>query len=743
MRTLVVVESPNKVAKVAKCLGHGFSVVATVGHFRDLPRAGLGVDLTTFTPQYETMADKASVVSKLKEAVRGAHAVLLGTDADREGEAIAWHVAQVLGLPSPRRIRFQEITPTALKRAVAQASPLDAHLVDAQQARRVLDRLVGYQVSPLLSVLGPHHSAGRVQSAALHLVVEREKLREAFKPESFWTVTANYALGFAAKAATQDAKGEWAPARFRSAPDAEKVAHVSRSNPHVLEALDTKATERVPRPPFTTSTLQQAASAQLGFQPAETMKLAQALFEKGAITYHRTDSVSLSDEAVAMARAFLERDYPEALPEKPVKYRNADSAQEAHEAIRPTAMELEPDVRLTEEEEALCSLINKRFLACQCRPARIDVTVARVATGEVRFVARGSVVRFPSFLRYLAEDETTAAAKHEGVTEEDARLPSLQLGQKLELGAIDVRGDKTKPPPRFTQATLVRELQRTGIGRPSTFASTVTLLFERRYLCEEKKAVAPTPRGRLVDGALSAAFPDVVATQYTADLEKQLDDIAAGNLPWRRALAEWHVGFARHLSVAAEVVQRFAAGNRELLDAVGEAPKTTGKKCPTCGKELLLRHGANGPFLACSGWPACTYKADPSARPSSKSCPKCGGGMVEQDGKFGRYARCNRVECDGRQDASISTGEPCPRCGAPLKDKGAFLGCSSYPGCSFTVDAKALAGAKKSNIQCPKCGRLMVPRKGPKGPFLACLGYPNCRHTAEVAPKKRSVARAQ
>lgn len=739
-KRLVVVESPNKIAKVSKCLGPEFTVVATVGHFRDLPESQLGVDVSSFTPQYETLPGKAAVVSKLREAARGVSEVLLGTDADREGEAIAWHVAQVLGLTSPRRIRFQELTPAALRKSVAAAGPLDLHLVDAQQARRVLDRLVGYQVSPLLSVFGPHHSAGRVQSAALHLVVEREKAREAFNPEAYWTVTASYALGFKAQAAASDAKGVWSPARFRKQAEAERVAEQARASHHRVEALDTKPTERHPQPPFITSTLQQAASAQLGMAPAETMAVAQALFEKGAITYHRTDSVALSEEAIAMARTFLQRDYPEALPEKPVKYRNGDAAQEAHEAIRPTAAQLESDAHLSEREELLYSLINRRFLACQCRPARLEITTARIAAGEARFLAKGSVVRFPSFLRYLAEDEVTAAAKHEGAAEDDASLPPLKLEQQLAHTGVLARGDKTKPPPRFTQATLIRELQRTGIGRPSTFAATVTLLFERRYLLEEKKAVVPTPRGRLVDGALGAAFPDLVATEYTARFEAQLDEVAAGKTKWKVALAAWHTGFARQLAGAADLLQRFARDNAALLDAVAEAPKSTGKKCPQCERELLLRHGSKGPFLACTGWPSCEYRADPSARPSAAKCPKCTAAMTEQDGKFGRYARCSKPGCDGRVDLSVTTKEACPRCDAPLKDKGAFLGCSNYPSCNFTVDAKALAHARKTGAACPKCARLMVQRKGAKGPFLACIGFPECKHTAEVPSKTRKAA---
>ncbi len=742
MKRLVVVESPNKIAKISKCLGPGFVVVATIGHFRDLPERELGVDVPSFALKYVTLPGKEGVVAKLREATRGAAEVLLGTDADREGEAIAWHVAQVLGLSAPRRIRFQEITPGALKKAVAAAGPLDLNLVDAQQARRALDRLVGYQVSPLLSVFGPQHSAGRVQSAALHLVVEREKAREAFKPVAFWTVNATYREGFTAMVAERNPKGEWVNARFLEQARAARALAAVKSSPHEVEALETKPREQRPQAPFTTSTLQQAASSQLNLAPADTMATAQALFEKGLITYHRTDSVALSDEAIAMARDFIARDCPAVLPEQPVRYKNSDAAQEAHEAIRPTALQADPEVRLSETEESLYSLINRRFLACQCRPALLDVTTARVAAGGERLLAKGLVVRFLGFRHYLAEDETTAAKAHEGEAEDERALPKLERGQALALTDAKAKGDATKPPPRFTQATLIRELQRTGIGRPSTYAATVTLLFERRYLLEEKKAVAPTPRGRLIDGALSAAFPDVVATDTTARLEVQLDEVAAGKRRWKAALGDWHTGFAAQLAAAAVGLQRFARDNAALVESVGEASKGTGKPCPKCQKELILRYGSKGPFISCSGWPACDYRADPSARPSALKCPTCAAPMVEQDGKFGRYARCTVSGCTGRVDQSATTTETCPRCSSPLKDKGAFLGCSAYPKCTFTVDTKALAQAKKSGAVCPKCGRPMVQRKGARGAFLACVGYPECRHTAEVPSKKKAVSRA-
>lgn len=737
MTILVVVESPNKIPKISKCLGPGFRVVATVGHFRDLPENELGVDLSTFTPHYVTKADKAAVVAKLKKEACDATEVLLGTDADREGEAIAWHVASVIDAKGPKRIRFQEITPAALKKAVASASVLDQHQVDAQQARRVLDRLVGFQVSPLLAVLGTGHSAGRVQSAVLHLVVTREKAREAFVPVEYWLVQAKYAEGFVGKVATLNEKKRWVVTRFKTKREAEAAAMAAQTSRHTVSALETQPIVQRPPPPFKTSTLQQAASAQLQLNPTETMALAQSLFEKGAISYHRSDSLTLSDEAIEMAREFLRRDAPELLPEAPVRYKNKDSAQEAHEAIRPTALVLR-DVVLTPKEETLFSLISRRFLACQCKPALLEKTTAHVEAGQLHLIVSGTIVRFDSFRRFAVEDD--GIADPDGDNQVDAPLPALMVGQSVTVSQMTSSGDKSKPLNRFTQATLVHEMERTGIGRPSTFDSTVATLIARRYIVEEKKTVAPTPRGRLVDGALEVAVPGLVETSYTAEMESALDQIATGKRRWKDSLQHWYGGFEAHLRDAQSALRAFVEAHPAELAALGdEVPKPTGRPCPRCQSELLQRKGRHGLFLAC---PSCKFMADSSSRPHAHPCPKCAGPMHEVDGKFGRRARCVVEGCAGVVDLALMTKEMCPRCEKPLKDRGAFLGCSDYPSCNYTVDAKALAKARKSGCSCPKCGLPVVERKGSKGRFLSCTGFPKCRHAASL-PGKPEVARAR
>lgn len=745
MTRLMVVESPNKIGKVQKCLGPGWRVVATVGHFRDLPTAALGVDTTTWNATWVVDSQKQSVVERLKEAAARAEGVFIATDGDREGEGIAWHVLEVMGQHgrNARRVKFEALTAEVIQRAVAGAGSLDRNLVAAQQARRMLDRVVGYCVSPLLRPFGGNHSAGRVQSATLHLVVAREKEREAFRAVPYWTLTAHYREGFFARWAEQDSSGRWVPARFSTQAAALAAEAELRSGTHEVQDLESSRVERRPKPAFTTSTLAQAASAELGFVPGRTMALAQVLFEAGAITYHRTDSVTLSADAVAMAREWLAGNHPACLPPEPVVYRNADSAQEAHEAIRPTAIVLDAETRVEPDAELLFSLIARRFLASQCRPAVFERSVARISVGRHMLVASGQVLVEPSFLAFMEEDEEAAAARAEADNpreRDDGRLPRLEVGQLLQLARVDRQGDETKPPPRFTQATLVREMERTGIGRPSTYASTVQTLFAREYLAELKKAVMPTPRGRVIDSVLELAFPSLVQSAFTAELERQLDEIALGRRGAAATLTTWHSGFARQLGSAAGVIGAWYSAHQQLVEEVSGAPRATGKACPRCGKELLLKTGAKGAFLACSGYAAsggCSYTADPTARSSTHRCPKCDGAMEEQEGRFGAWARCLTAGCDGRADAAVVTQHHCPLCNAALRDKGSFLGCTGFPACRFSVDKKAWERALKKGRSCPDCRRPLVERRGARGKFLACSGYPSCRHTEDAPAKAR------
>lgn len=778
---LVIVESPNKKATIKKYLGEGYEVLATAGHFRDLPKKDLGVDLVTFTPTYEVNEDKASFLAGIRKAAKDADTVYLASDADREGEAIAWHLVDELKLKKAQRIRFTEITPKALAAAVAAAGPVDQNLVDAQQARRVIDRLVGYQVSPLLAPFGRNHSAGRVQSATLHLVVTRELEREAHVATPYWTLTAKYANGLSAKYAPAKVEGD-EDTRIQSEEEAQAILARAKG-PHLVTAIDTKPTERKPKAPFTTSSLQQAASVALRLKPDATMELAQKLFEGGFISYHRSDSVAVSDDAAAMARTYLERVFPEAVPAERPTYKSKSSAQGAHECIRPTSLEHDVPEGLAGDELKLYQLIRSRFVASQCKPATLSSTTITITSGDTLWCARGTTVVFESFLRFLATDEDSSSTAAADAPE--PKLPAVAQHQVLELTTIESKRQETKPPPRYTEATLVKAMESSGIGRPSTFANTINVLFVREYLADEKGFVIPTERGRLIDSVLTAAFPALVAAEYTARLEETLDDVAEGKRPWRAELGAWYSPWEKQLSAAAPLFAAEAAKRPEL--AATDAPKPTGKPCPLCAKELFLRQGKKGPFLSCSGYPSCNYAADPSAKVSDRKCPKCSSPMNELDGKFGPYARCAKRECghivdlkpvkvsekrcpkcsgemheregkfgpyarcikegcDGLVDLKPPTSEKCPVCDGTMVDKGDFLSCTSYPTCKGSWDKKRLAEAKKNNRKCPSCKtRLLVTKKGPKGTFISCSGYPVCKHIEDAkeerSPKKASGGR--
>jgi DNA topoisomerase-1 len=730
---LLIVESPNKRAKIQKYLGPGYEVAATSGHFRDLPERDLGIDVASMTPSYEVHEDKTGMVSKLRAQARSAEQVLLATDPDREGEAISFHLHEVLGVAGALRVTFDEITEKAVKAAVAAPRKLNRPRVDAQQARRLLDRLVGYQVSPLLKVFGPQHSAGRVQSAVLHLVVAREKEREAFKQQTYWTLTARYGEGFSAKVADVNDKGELVERRIATEVEARALAKAAEGA-HIVQGLKTVPVIRKPKPPFTTASLQRAASVQLNLKPDRTMELAQKLFEAGHISYHRTDSVTVSDDAIQVARAHLAKTYPEALPPEPVRYTNKGAAQAAHEAIRPTSLEVDVPEGVAGEGLDLYRLIVARFLASQCKPAQLEQTTVSIASGTTTWRARGTVVRFPSFLKFLSGDEDDEAKEGE----EQSRLPALSPSQVLTLAGIDVKKQLTQPPPRYTQASLIQAMERLEIGRPSTYAPSVGVLFERRYIEEEKKKLAPTTRGRTIDHALELAFPDLVRADYTAKMEKNLDAIEAGQLSWKPELLRWYRDFSAQVQRAGKTFAAEIARSPALAE---EAPKPTGKQCPLCKSDLVLRQGAKGAFLACTGYPKCSYSADPSAKASDLPCPKCKGPTEEREGQFGRFARCLAPACKATIDLSPAVaGIQCPTCAGPMRDRGEFYSCKRYPDCKGSLpklDPKALAKAVKAGKVCPECSKPLQKRKGQYGEFWGCTGYPSCRFIEKTA--KRAV----
>ncbi|MFZ5917565.1 MAG: type I DNA topoisomerase [Chloroflexota bacterium] len=678
-KTLVIVESPAKAKTIAGILGPGYRVLASMGHIRDLPPKSLGVDTDKgFHPRYVIARGKQKTVSRLKEAAAAADAIYLATDLDREGEAIAWHVLQVLRLPgsvSVRRVTFHEITRPAVQAAFDEAGSLNMALVEAQQTRRILDRLVGYTISPLLwkHVRGAKGlSAGRVQTAALRLVVDREREIEAFVAVEYWSIEALLAqrlpdpLPFLAQLWRIDGKQP----DLKNRDDAQAIVQALEGALYWVEKVEQKRQQRRPWPPFTTSTLQQAAAKSLGFAPKLTMKIAQQLYEGvnlgaegrvGLITYMRTDSTHVAPEAQQAARELIERYWGEAYmpPQPPIYQTRVKSAQEAHEAIRPADPRRVPkqvQPYLDEAQHRLYTLIWRRFIASQMTPAVYEVTTALIPTSQgsqknrlpYLFRAQGRVLVFDGFLR-VYEEHIDAGEE----SQNDQMLPSLTPGEDLDLLELIPRQHWTKPPPRYTEASLIKELERLGIGRPSTFAAMVALIQERDYVRREQRILYPNPLGFTVCDLLLAAFPDLFDYGFTASMEQQLDDIAGGELERQTTLAR----FWADLSAALER----AAKEMPSVTLSREKAPPTGELCPQCGSALVRRKGKRGYFIGCSGYPKCTYIKPQANRAVGRKCPQCGGDLVQRSGKYGPFIGCANYPACKYVEKISPTREPSPK----------------------------------------------------------------------------------
>ncbi|MBT9253382.1 MAG: type I DNA topoisomerase [Brockia lithotrophica] len=708
---LVIVESPAKAKTIAKFLGRGVRVVASMGHVRDLPKSQLGVDIESgFTPKYITIRGKGSVLKELKERAKKAERIYLASDPDREGEAIAWHLAQYLGLDpnAPIRVVFHEITKPAVQASFREPRAIDQRLVDAQQARRILDRLVGYKLSPLLwQKVKRGLSAGRVQSAALKLVVDREREIEAFVPEEYWTLTAHLRASGGGEFHAEFVGFGEDKVSLRSREDVDAVLRRLEGAEFVVAAVETKPRRRSAPPPFTTSTLQQEASKRLGFRPARTMRVAQELYEGlpvgdegpvGLITYMRTDSTRLSPFAVEAGQAFIRETYGPEYVGQVSAGKKRENVQDAHEAIRPTDVRRTPEAvkpYLSRDQYRLYRLIWERFVASLMAPAVYNATSATLTAGEARFRASGSILVFPGFLRVYADAKEDASEK-----EEERALPPLSAGERLELLRFEPKQHFTQPPARYTEAQLVKAMEELGIGRPSTYAPTLETLTKRRYVVLEDRRLRPTELGRLVTELLEGHFPEIVDVRFTANLESQLDQIEEGGLPWRRVLEEFYAWFSERLREAERTIAR-----------VELAPQYAGENCPVCGRPLVVKEGRYGPFLACSGYPECTY-----TRPLLKSldipCPKCGQGvLVERRSRKGRvFYGCSRYpECDfvvwQKPDPS-----PCPVCGGLLVvERNQRLRCTS---CGATFTREELERGKT-----PEAGSSPLPAGADEGDF--------------------------
>jgi DNA topoisomerase I len=775
---LVIVESPAKAKTIQKYLGKGFTVEASLGHVKDLPKSTLGVDIDNeFETEYIVIPGKEKVVARLKKLALSADNIYLAPDPDREGEAIAAHLAEELGNGTKtkkkkkkkddqpdriRRVTFNEITKRAVQEAFEHPRAIDQHLVDAQQARRVLDRLVGYQVSPLLwDKVRRGLSAGRVQTVALRLIVEREREIKAFEKKEYWTIDAHLA---GPKSPAFDArfvgKGE-EKVEVNNAEDAEKIRAALEKADWRVRTVDRKERRRNATPPFTTSKLQQDSSRKLRFSVKRTMMIAQRLYEGvelgeegsvGLITYMRTDSTRVSSEALTEVREYIKSQYGDQyLPESPNTYKEKKEAQAAHEAIRPTSAMRHPDQikqHLKEDEYKVYKLIWQRFVASQIMPAVFDQTTvdidAKSGTETFWFRVTGSVLKFDGFLKVYEESKDV---KDEEEEELKHKLPPLEAGQKLTLKELKPEQHFTEPPPRYNEASLVKELEERGIGRPSTYSAILSTIQERQYVQKLGGKFTPTEIGLVVTDLLVENFRDIFDVQYTARMEEELDEIEEGKETWTNALAEFYKRFAKDLRYA-----------EKHMENIKRMEKPTDKKCERCGSPLVIKWGKHGSFYACSSYDkenpdSCTFtKENPINLPDLDSadiqettqeeyCENCGRVMVLKRGRFGQFMACTGYpDCkttrrldQGKKVPDIPLDELCPKCGRNMMIRhgrfGEFTACSGYPDCKYV----------KQNfigVKCPLCKEGdLVEKKARKGnTFYGCANYPKCKFTSAGKP---------
>ncbi len=729
--SLVVVESPTKVKTIQKYLDRGFVVKASLGHLKDLPKSKLGIDVKkNFAPQYVPVRAKAKTLEDLKKAGKKAKALYIATDPDREGEAIGWHIAQEIGLPPDRvyRVMFNEITEKAVKAAFKEPGRIDQKRVDAQQARRVLDRLVGYKISPLLwQRVRRGLSAGRVQSVAVRLICEREREIRAFVPQEYWSLHAYLAAAVPPEfvATLREKDGE----KLVPSTEAETQAVVAELGrlPFVVKSVDRGERRKNPSPPFITSTLQQDAARKLRFSASKTMMVAQQLYEGveidnggpvGLITYMRTDSPRVAADAQNEARDVIAARYgPDTLPDRPPVYRARKSAQEAHEAIRPSLLDHPPERlarHLTRDQRELYRLIWDRFLASQMRPALYDTLTVDVTAGPYLFRALGSALRSPGFMAVYIEapDESAAPAEEEA---EVSGLPPLEAGQRLGLVRLEPKQHFTQPPPRYTEASLVKELEEKGIGRPSTYAQILTTIQKREYVQRDRGSLSPTDLGETVNDLLVKAFPDIFEVAFTAQMEESLDEIEDGDQKWVETVRQFYKPFEADLKQAGIDMPDFKAG--ELTD----------ETCPTCGEgKLLNKWGRYGRFLACQRYPDCKYTRNPGdsaqaePEPAGIDCNLCGKPMVYKQSRFGRFIGCSGYpEC--RNIKPITLGIPCPLgCGGEVTERRSKRGRAYFP-CS-NADCKFVAWQRPVVAPCPKCGATFLTQRGGRGKrWVACV----------------------
>ena len=777
-KALVIVESPSKAKTINKYLGSSYKVLASVGHVKDLPKKEIGIDFDNdFEPTYQVIPGKEKVLKELRSAAKDVETIYVATDPDREGEAIGWHIQEELAGKGKNkkivhRLMFNEITKTAIQESIKHPTTIDKRLVDAQQARRLLDRIVGYQVSPLLwDKVRRGLSAGRVQSVALRLVVEREREILAFVPTEYWTIAANLSAALppafdarlfkigdkTVKISDFDKDPKKTEFHIKDKKQAAKIVAELEREQFVVGSVTTKEKKRNPVPSFTTSKLQQEASRKLRFTVRKTMQVAQKLYEGielgeegavGLITYMRTDSTRVADSALAEARELIGAQYgAQYLPEKAIHYRSKKDAQDAHEAIRPTSALRTPDSVasfLSKDELALYKLIWQRFVASQMMPALFDQTTIDIKAGKNYLLrATGSVLKFDGFLKVYEEGKDE---KDEEDEERALRLPQVKEGEVLKLNRVSPDQHFTEPPPRYTEATLVKALEEKGIGRPSTYASIMSVIQDREYVARKEGRFVPTELGVIVNDLLVESFDDLFNVQYTAHMEEELDEVEEGKMVWTDTLSEFYEKFTKDLAAAKENMRDVK--RQEIL---------TDEVCENCGSRMAIKFGRYGQFLACTNYPECKTTRDipkihdeggeeTAEAAAEETCENCGKPMVLKRGRFGQFLACTgypeckttrKIQKGGRIAApDVVLDEVCPKCGKNnlvIKQGrfGPFTACSNYPACKYVKQETV-------GVNCPDCGGDIVVKRGKaKRSFYGCSNYPECKFAIWDKPVAR------
>ncbi len=739
MANLVIVESPSKASTIKGYLGSNYKVIASKGHVRDLPKSTLGVDIeNNFEPHYINIRGKGDLIKDIKKEAKAANKVFLATDPDREGEAISWHLATALGIPLEKtlRISFNEVTKPAVKAAIKEPREIDMNLVNAQQARRILDRIVGYKLSPFLwKNVRSGLSAGRVQSVATRIIVEREEEIRNFVPVEYWTIDAELSLDGAKSFIAHFYGDEKGKIQLSCDDDASKVVEAVKNGEFVVKSVKRAKRKKSPAPPFTTSTMQQEAARKLGFQSQRIMRIAQELYEginigsqnggvQGLITYMRTDSLRISAGAQEAAKEYIASKYGDKYcPDTPRVYKMKKGAQDAHEAIRPSRVEIEPAMikkYVTADQYKLYKLIWERFIASQMESATLATVNAEFESAGYIFRAGGYTVEFPGYMAMYEESEDETKSSDDMSEQRDIKLPDIKEKQKLGCTELLPAKHFTEPPARYKEETLVKFLEDMGIGRPSTYATIIQTIITRNYVKRESgRVLVPTPIGEVTNKLMLESFPDIVDYKFTAKMEKDLDSIEEGNIELNDVLNGFWKGFSRELDAADE-------------RSKSELPQIPAEKtdiiCDKCGSVMVVKNGRFGQFAACPNYPQCK-NTKPLVNPEKAApaeeiqevkkpviadfkCEKCGADMVQRTGRYGSFFACSRYpECNFTKQKTKDIGVPCPKCGSKIvmkngRNKTVFYSCEKYPECDFS------SWDLPVNEKCPNCGKMLFRKKG-------------------------------